>query len=438
MNNVPQIARAMQEVLGETARRAGRESGFIEREVKLTGASFCQTLVFSWMANPEATLEEMAQTAGVLGVELSPQALDQRFTAQAAACVKQVLEAAVKRLLNKEPRSLPILERFTGVYLQDSSVIVLPDELKELWTSCGGDTSGSALKVQVRLELRRGQLEGPYLHSGREQDLSAEVQHLPMPPGSLRLADLGYWSVKRFAEIEREGSYLLSRVHAATEVFSRSGEQLDFTGFLHSNRDEQFEMEIELSASHRWPCRLMGQRVPRQVSAERRRKLWQTAHKKGTTPSQRQLTFCDWNLMVTNVPSHLLTLEQALVLLRVRWQIELCFKFWKSHGRVDESRSRKPYRVLCEVYAKLLTLLIQHWVLLSDNWTYLRQSLFKAGKAFENEAWHLASALSDSNRLCEVLVEIGRVVAKTCRINKRKKRPSTFQRLQQVSEEALA
>jgi Transposase DDE domain len=428
----------MQDVLTIESKQAGRDSGFVQREAKLDGASFIQTLVFSWMANPEASLEEMTQTAALLGVEISPQGLDQRFTPEAAACVKQVLEAAVCRLFEKEPATLPILERFTRIYVHDSSIIVLPDELRALWPSCGGDTSGAALKIQVRWELRSGQLDGPYLHAGREQDLSAEVQHLPMPQGSLRLADLGYWSVKRFAEIESEGSYLLSRVHAGTEIFSSTGEQLELISFLRSHRDDRFEMEIELSGSHRWRCRLIGQRVPPNVSAERRRKLWQTAHKKGTTPSQRQLAFCDWNLIVTNVPAQMLTLEEALVLLRVRWQIELCFKFWKSHGRVDESRSKKPYRVLCEVYAKLLTLLIQHWVLLTNNWSPLQRSLFKTGQTLSKKAWHLASSLQDLSDLCEVIAEIGLVLERSCRINKRKKRPSTFQRLHQPSMGALA
>jgi hypothetical protein len=62
MKNVPQIAHALQVVLGKTALRAGRESGFIKREVKLTGASFVQVLVFTWLANPSASYEELTQT----------------------------------------------------------------------------------------------------------------------------------------------------------------------------------------------------------------------------------------------------------------------------------------------------------------------------------------------------------------------------------------
>jgi hypothetical protein len=115
MDKITQIARAMQWVLTIKAKDAGCDSGFVQRKAKLDGASFTQALVFSWMANPEASLEEMAQTASVLGVEISPQGLDQRFTPEAAECAKQVLEAAVKQLLCKEPSTLPILERFTRV-----------------------------------------------------------------------------------------------------------------------------------------------------------------------------------------------------------------------------------------------------------------------------------------------------------------------------------
>jgi hypothetical protein len=115
VNNITHVARAMQEVLTIESKQAGRDSGFVQREAKLDGASFIQTLVFSWMANPEASLEEMTQTAALLGVEISPQGLDQRFTPEAAACVKQVLEAAVNRMFEKEPATLPINELASGI-----------------------------------------------------------------------------------------------------------------------------------------------------------------------------------------------------------------------------------------------------------------------------------------------------------------------------------
>lgn len=108
--------------------------------------------------------------------------------------------------------------------------------------------------------------------------------------------------------------------------------------------------------------RLVAVRVPSQVAEERRRKLRAEAKDDGRTPSARQLALCDWVIFLTNVPSERLSVAEVLVLARARGQIELLFKLWKSYGRVDESRSAKPYRILCEVYAKLLIMLMQHWV----------------------------------------------------------------------------
>jgi IS4 transposase len=83
------------------------------------------------------------------------------------------------------------------------------------------------------------------------------------------------------------------------------------------------------------------------------------------------------------VPPERLTLREALVLGRMRWQIELLFKLWKSHGHVDESRSTKPWRILCEVYAKLLAMLVQHWVFLVSLWAYPDRSLPKAAQTVQ-------------------------------------------------------
>ncbi|MEO8957204.1 MAG: transposase, partial [Ktedonobacteraceae bacterium] len=67
---------------------------------------------------------------------------------------------------------------------------------------------------------------------------------------------------------------------------------------------------------------------------------------------------------VTNVPASLMSLAQACVVMKIRWQIELLFKLWKQEALLDEWSSSKPWRILCEVYAKLLAMVIQHWVML--------------------------------------------------------------------------
>ena len=126
------------------------------------------------------------------------------------------------------------------------------------------------------------------------------------------------------------------------------------------------------------PCRLLATRVPPAVAAERRRQLRVEARRRGHAVSAERLKLADWTVFVTNVPAEWLTLEHAWVLARVRWQIELLFKLWKSHGQVDEWRSAKPWHIVCEVYAKLLGQLVQHWIVLVSCWHRPDRSLVKA------------------------------------------------------------
>jgi hypothetical protein len=125
-----------------------------------------------------------------------------------------------------------------------------------------------------------------------------------------------------------------------------------------------------------------------------------------------------------------LGVQEAPVLMRARWQIERLFDLWKQHGRLDETRSEKPHGVLCEVYAKLLGLLIQHWLILSSGgWERADRSLMKAGRTVRRWALALAEELDKRRRLLGVIRSIGRYLAVGCRVAKRRKEPGTAQQL---------
>ena len=77
-------------------------------------------------------------------------------------------------------------------------------------------------------------------------------------------------------------------------------------------------------------------------------------------------------MLATNLPSAALTLTEAVVLLRLRWQLEPLFKRWKPTLVVD------PWRILTEVFAKLVLAVIQHGLLLLGCWGALDRRLVKA------------------------------------------------------------
>ena len=68
------------------------ETGFMKRKRKITGSKFIQTLVFGWLDNPDATLEELTQTGVKVGLDISPQGLDKRFTKESSEFLYKVLE----------------------------------------------------------------------------------------------------------------------------------------------------------------------------------------------------------------------------------------------------------------------------------------------------------------------------------------------------------
>jgi hypothetical protein len=177
------------------------------------------------------------------------------------------------------------------------------------------------------------------------------------------------------------------------------------------------------------PARLLAVRVPLAVADERRRRLRAIARKKGRTVRARRLALAAWTMVVTNVPSERLPVREALVLGRARWQIELLFKLWKSQGRVDASRSLKPWRILCEVYAKRLAMVVQHGLFLVSCWAYPHRSLTKAAQTVQKHALHVASAFCRLPALVMAITTVQRCLAAGCRMNRRKKPPNTYQLL---------
>jgi len=432
MTTVPQLAQTLQTVFTTTADAAAWATGFVRRRSKLSGAAFVQALVFGWLADPHAALAALTQAAATVGVAISPQGLDQRCTEAAAAFLEAVLGAAVQAVIAAEPVAIPLLQRFSAVVLCDCTTIVLPDALGLWWPGCGGSSAThtqAALKVGVRYDLCNGALRGPLLCDGRTHESSTRGQTAALPPRALRVADLGFFDLEVLAQTTAQDGYWLSRLHFGTAVYDGDGRRWEVLDLLAAQGTAQVDLPITLGVRQRLSARLLAVRVPQEVADQRRRRLRATARDHGRSPSAARLAWCDWTLLVTNAPPELLSLREALVLARARWQVELLFKLWKSAGHVDESRSGKPWRVRCEVYAKLLAMVVQHWLLLTGCWAYPDRSLVKAAQTVRQHTMHLASVLTCPAALEAAIGVIHRCLAAGCRLNRRKQHPNTYQLL---------
>jgi hypothetical protein len=436
---IDQVTTALQDIFYLAAQPLARETKFVQRQSKLDGATFLQTLVFTYMADPDATLDALTQTAAALGVPISAAGLTQRFTPEAATFLQRVLAEALQRVLAADPLALPILTQFAAVYLEDSTTISLPDALQDLWPGCGNASTqaAAALKLTVRLDLLTGQLVGVALNSGRTHDRRAAHPITDLPAKALYLADLGFFSLERLQQIAVQEAFFLSRLQAQTTVFTADGQRWDDLAALLATHDTQVDLPVTLGVRQRLRARLVAVRAPQEVVDQRRRRLREEARRRGQTVSARQLALAAWTVFISNAPAARLPVAAVWVVARARWQIELLFKLWKSHGRIDESRSGKQWRVLCDVYAKLLAMVVQHWVALIDLWGYPDRSLVKAAQTVQKYALQLATGLPYQQRTRETLEDIVRTLTAGCRKNPRRKRPNTDQLLLALSEHAL-
>ncbi len=192
-------------------------------------------------------------------------------------------------------------------------------------------------------------------------------------------------------------------------------------------------LKIQLiGTTHRLPCRLIAVRAPQEVADRRRQHAHEQARKKGRTPSY--LALLDWTLFVTNVPATMLTEEQVMTLYRVRWQVELVFKLWKSYAGLAHIAGRRKPRVLTELYAKLVGLVLTHFLLAplrGQQWTAVPRAVSRVQvrQIFQRFARDLNRALGDAAAVQAILTELLHHLSRFAFKQRRVKQPNLESRL---------
>lgn len=429
MQIVGRIAATVQSLFGIWADEADRETNVIQRKRKFSASTLAQTFVLGHLAHPDASDEDLARTAALVGVEVSTQAVEQRFSQRLADFLEVLFRKGVTALV-QAPQCVPgLLERFADVLLLDATTISLAEELSDRFPGCGGSHGGTAaLKLQVQLSLVTGALNALRITRGREPDRACDLQHATPQAGTLHIADLGYFDTSKFARFAKAGAFWLSPLLYPTEVADpETGAALPLMRWL-SQLGTVVDLPILLGRRERVPCRLIAWRLPEEVANRRRQKQRETAKKKGRpAPSAQRLAWCDWGLLVTNVPPEKLSIDEARVLYRSRWQIELLFKRWKSQNQIARM-SGDATRAMVRLWSRLLAVLVQHWLLLGTAWGDHRKSLVKTWEAIRQLGTTLAAAVNNQRQFLDTLETLQRMVRSSARRNKRKN-PSTFELL---------
>ncbi len=433
MKILAKVGSALQELFGEIAQTAAKESGVIQRTRKFNALSLARTFVLGFLQDPKASDETLAQMAVQCGAAVTPQAIEQRHTWKLVDFLERLFRGATKLIVGSDQALAPILERFTSVTVIDSSTITLPDEMQEKFRGCGGShgSGAAAMKLQTELDLRSGALTHVEIEQGRSPDAATSRQDARRGKGSLRISDLGYFALAVFAAMTAAGEYFLSRLQFGTHVLHQDL-AVEVLAWLAKQSGPFVDVSVLLGQEQRLPCRLIAWRLPQEQANRRRQKLCQEMRKKkGREPSAERLAWCDWTILVTNVPADLLTPQEAAVLYRARWQVELLFKRWKSQGLVAELSGATVERQMVRMWSRLVAVLVQHWLTVGSVWGDATRSLHKVCEAIRKFVGRLAFALNCLTELMQVLADMHQTFAKTCRRDKRSE-AGTFELLNDV------
>src|SRR5664280_2733024 len=118
------------------------------------------------------------------------------------------------------------------------------------------------------------------------------------------------------------------------------------------------EFNVFLGQKHRIPVRLVVYRLPSDVYRKRQKAAIKAAKRKGRGISLSYLKFLKYTFFITNVPATRWPMEAVGTIYRLRWQVELTFKHWKSLFQINVLKGTRPERILCLIYGRLIVILV--------------------------------------------------------------------------------
>jgi hypothetical protein len=445
----------MQTVFLKEVAELGRSSGFRQRKSRITPEAWVRGLVFGWLSDPQVRVCGLARSMALAGADVSPQAVQRRFSAAGVRLLSDVLGRLMAHSLGEsmlqsvpKGRSLRWMEAFPRILIRDSTVISLPLALREKWRGTGGFTGPSAgLKISAQWEWHSGQLLPLHLsHASLHDQTAAECQDQAIQkqghrvqPGEMHLFDLGYFKLQWLKQLTAQEAYFCCRYKNRTDVIRAVGPDgkrmaanlVDWLAELPIDQTH-LEMSVWLGKKVRVPCRLLAVRVPEDVKLVRQETLKARSERKGQKVSSDRLELCGWTVLVTNAPDDKLSFDQTFELYRLRWQIERLFRLWKETLKMDEWRTTKPLRIECEIYAKLIGALLTQRLTAFGAWSDPMRSLAKCADIVAKYALALLHELSQGRPLKSILQAIQTACGKGARIDTKGKRPSSPQRLQRA------
>lgn len=335
--------------------QVAKDTKFIQKPNKLTGMAF---FCICTMQGFGCSLSLMCGMLKGFSISVCEQSLNERFTDSAVAFIKHLFEQMLQIELSKSVQ-MGFLSRFSGVFIQDATVINLPEAMAPMFKGTGGKSGKSSVKVDFQMDV-----QGSACHMNIRGGTSSDnVQAVQNPQkGALYIRDLGYFNIPFFYLIIEAGAYFLSRLKSKSVIYGdNKGKKVLDIFFLTQKMkpNETLYIPVFIGSRKFVPVFLVVQKLPPEVVAVKIAKAKKDHKKRMTQITKEHIAWCGFNSYVTNIPPSWFDALTIIQIYGIRWQIEIMFKVWKSIFKIGDVGKIKGNRVLCMLYGRLTWILLQ-------------------------------------------------------------------------------
>lgn len=358
--------------------------GFYKKKSDFMPAMFFDMLLYCASQTEARSLEQVSSLLSeCYGIKISKQSIDERFNINSLDFVKEILRKALEKQLNKvyDARFLP---EYTRILVKDSTRFNLPERLSEYYRGSGGSkgTSTAAVCIQFEYDVVNGKVYSLEITRGSRNDQTdAKETIADVNPGDLILRDLGYYSLPTLSKIADSGAFFISRFGTKTYAYdAQTQKEISFKKLYATMLKKQIsriEKNIYAGKTDRMPLRLIIETVSNEVYQKRIKKIERYNKGHGFNTSDEYKAQCRFNLFITNIKPENLSTDEVVKLYRLRWQIELMFKNWKSICKLDKIQPMKYERFTCLLYSKLILIVVNLQII----WNLKRYYYGKTGQS---------------------------------------------------------
>ena len=249
------------------------------------------------------------------------------------------LQALVERMVDWTTRAQP--ERWAGY-----SMVLIDGS-----TFCGPGATGTDARLHMKLRASDVAVLDAIVtdrHGGES------LKRFLFKPGELVLADRLYSNPPHIAHVLEQGADVLVRYNRGALPLTSAGKPFDVFKALRKLQGTDATLDVGVCFEHGDELirgRFIATRLPEKEAQKARKRL---RKEQGAKVSAESLEAASYVMLFTTVPSSRLSASKCLAAYRLRWQIELQFKRWKSLCGFDRLPNYRDDTIVAWLYAKVL------------------------------------------------------------------------------------